>query len=490
MKLIGRLLLIILIGLLGLMGWIAYHTWQFSSIQQQVDPIAPIEISEAVVTHLSEALQFQTISNLDARLIDSSQFEGMKGFMADTYPLVDSLLEKKIFNDYGHLYKWQGSDPSLKPAILMGHIDVVPVPEENLPLWKQEPFSGKLADGDIWGRGAVDDKVNVIGLLEAAEYLLAKGFNPKRTLYFSFGHDEEVLGKLGAQAMVAYLKEQNVEPEFVLDEGYTLTKGLVPGVDGRVALIGIAEKGYCTIRISTSIKGGHSSMPSDETAIDVISTAIAKLNEHPFPERITYPMKAFMKNMGPEMPMLNRMAFGNYRIFEPLIMDIYSKTPAGAALVKTTMVPTIFHSGVKENVIPQVAKATFNFRLLPGDELESVMAHLKAYIDDERITYETVSYQPPSPVSSDQTWSYTQLDKTIKEVFPKTLTSPNLVIGATDGRFFYEICDRVYRFAPYHLTPETLGMFHGTNERIGQEDFKDAVRFYVRLMENVSEGDQ
>ena len=149
------------------------------------------------------------------------------------------------------------------------------------------------------------------------------------------------------------------------------------------------------------------------------------------------------------------------------------------------MVPTIFHSGVKDNVIPQEAHVTFNFRLLPEDRVEEVLEHLKTYINEPRIKFQVVQYQPASKVSVEESCGYLELEKTIKEVFPKTLTAPNLVLGATDSRYYQDICEQVYRFAPYHLTPETTSMFHGINERISVEDFENAVRFYVRLMENV-----
>ncbi|MCI4667533.1 MAG: M20 family peptidase [Bacteroidia bacterium] len=457
------------------------------SSQSTVASIPPIEVSPDAKKHLAEAIQFKTISNLDPSLIDSTEFAKLKSWISDTYPMVDSLLEKLIFEDYAHLYRWEGKNKDLAPVVLMGHMDVVPVPEENLPFWKQDPFGGVIADGDIWGRGAIDDKINVIGLLEATEMLLKKDFQPERTIYLAFGHDEEVSGKRGAKMIVDHLKSEGVRPDFVLDEGYTLTKGLVPGMDKQVALIGIAEKGYLTVRLSAEVEGGHSSMPGKETAIEVISQAIYRLEEHPFPERISYPVKAFFRNLGPEMPFVNKMAFGNFEVFKPLILSTYRSSNAGAALIQTTMVPTIFHSGVKDNVVPLKANVTFNFRLLPGDSMETVMAHLKKWVKDDRVSFQVLQYQAPSVVSDDNSWGYEQLDKSIKEVFPNTLTSPNLVIGGTDSRHFQEITNKIYRFAPYQLTPETLSMFHGLNERISVSDFDNAVRFYVRLMENLGD---
>lgn len=476
LKALGLLLLVFI-------AYLLFKTFTFSSAQLEVAPVSKVEIPESAVDRLAEALRIRTISFEDPANFDSSAFKAFNQLIIDQFPLVDSLLEKRLFNDYSHLFTWSGSDPSLKPIVLMGHIDVVPIaaPES----WSEDPFGGIVKDGLIWGRGTIDDKFSVIGVLEAVEMLLAEGFEPRRTIYLSFGHDEEVGGDLGAGVIAKYLEQQGVEAEFVLDEGYAITQKLVPGIESDVALIGIAEKGSVTIELTVDMDGGHSSMPGPETAIDVLSEAIGELKENRPRAKITPPLDGFIRQLGPEMPFGNKLVFANANIFKPLLISIYEGSNSGNALVRTTTSPTIFNSGIKENVIPRTARALVNFRIIPGETAETVMAHVVNTIDDDRIKTEFVGFnQDPSPVSRTDTRGFELVNQTIKEIFPGTLTAPSLVIAGTDSKHFTGLSESVYRFVPYYINDSNIKSFHGVDERIPVEDYKDAIRFYRQLILN------
>ena len=243
------------LALLLFVAYILFKTFTFSSSQLQVEPIAKVEIPDAAIDRFTQALKLKTISHEDAANFDSTAFEAFNQLIIDNYPLVDSLLEKKLFNQYSHLFTWKGTDASLKPIVLMGHIDVVPIASPDK--WDEDPFGGLVKDGVIWGRGTIDDKFSVIGILESIEMLLAQGYTPKRTIYLAFGHDEEVGGDLGAVPMAAYLKNQGIEAAFVLDEGYAITQKLIPGVEPDVAFIGVAEKGSTSIELIVEKEGGQ-----------------------------------------------------------------------------------------------------------------------------------------------------------------------------------------------------------------------------------------
>ncbi|MFC5271835.1 M20/M25/M40 family metallo-hydrolase [Adhaeribacter terreus] len=235
------------------------------------------------------------------------------------------------------------------------------------------------------------------------------------------------------------------------------------------------------------MEGGHSSMPQNETAIDVISQAIFRLRQKPFEAQITPPVQEFMKNLGPEMPAFQKMAFANSWLFEGMILKTYQKKPASNALVTTTMAPTIFQSGIKENVIPAQAKAVVNFRILPGTSINAIVSRVKSIIHDDRVQIKVKPFSSEaSPVSSPEAAGYEMLNQTIKELFPNTLTSPSMVIAATDSRFYYTLSPNVYRFLPYKINKENINSFHGVNEKISVEEFEDAVRFYERLIRNVN----
>lgn len=482
-----KILLAILALILIVAGYILFNTFTFPSKQISVEPAPEREIPASAKEHLAKALSIRTISNENPQDFDSAAFYQFREFVKNTYPLADSLLEVTYINEFSLVFKWQGSDPSLKPVILMGHLDVVPVATENLKKWTEDPFAGNIKDGIIWGRGAIDDKISVIGNLEAAELLLKEGFKPQRTIYLCYGHDEELGGLNGAVAIVKHLKEKGVEAEFVLDEGFAITQGLVPGTDKDVALIGTAEKGFVTLNLSVTMEGGHSSMPKEETAIDVLSGAVARLKDNPFPAVITQPVQDFMTHIGPEMPFMQKMAFANPVIFKPLIVSSLEKKPSGNALIRTTTAPTIISGGIKENVIPYEAHASVNFRILPGTSIAEVKERVIHTIDDDRIEVKEGSFNSEAPKSSGvDSFGYETIHTTIKQVFPQVVVTPNLVIGATDSRYYYPLSDHVYRFTPFYLNNENIATFHGVNERISVKDFENAVRFYVQLIENTS----
>ena len=471
--------------LILLFAYMSYNNLQFSSKQIQKEVAQKMNVKENAITHFSQALRIKTISPENPKDFDSLAFYQFNEFLASTYPLSDSLLNKKRFGHFSHLYQWEGSQPELKPIILMAHLDVVPVIEENKTDWKQPPFEGKIVNDTIWGRGTIDDKIGVIGLLEATEALLAKGFQPKRTLYLSFGHDEEIGGLKGAKAIVKHLKEQGIEAEYVLDEGGTISQNIIPGISKDVALIGIAEKGYVSLELSVKKEGGHSSMPEKESAIDILSTAVVKVKNNPFPAKLASPTAGFIEYLGPEMKGVNRFIFANRWLFESVITGVYEKTASGNALVRTTTAPTIFNAGVKDNIIPQNAKATINFRILPGENSTTVMERVEKLIDDPRIKIEKGRMQSePSKVSQTDAFGFNQLQHTLAEVYPEALVAPFLVIAGTDAKHFEPLATNIYRFSPMIINPANIKSFHGLNERIAVKDFKKAVSFYHRLIEN------
>lgn len=267
--------------LLVLAAVLLINTYRTTSRQMSgLDTALMINISDTAVFNLSAAIQFRTVSNADPTMIDSAQFEKFIDFIAVTYPLVHANLNFERVNSYALLYEWKGKNTSLKPALLMGHYDVVPVIQGTERLWEHKPFYGEIAQGYVYGRGALDDKTTVMGVLEAVEHLLKTGYKPERSLYLAFGHDEEVLGKYGGKEIASILKKRNVALEYVLDEGGMIKQDGVEGLNKPIAMIGIAEKGYVTLRLTATGEGGHSSMPPPQTSIGDLAEAIDRLQKN------------------------------------------------------------------------------------------------------------------------------------------------------------------------------------------------------------------
>lgn len=475
----------IAIGLMLLIGVLLFNTFRISSKQMTgVLPAPTVALSDSVVTHLSDAVKFRTVSYEDRSLMDSTQFEKFIDFLEHTYPLVHARLKRERVNGYALLFEWKGKNTSLKPALLMGHYDVVPVVQGTERMWKHQPFAGDIAEGFVYGRGTLDDKVTVIGVLEAIEYLLKQNYQPERSFYLAFGHDEEVSGRYGAQAIASLLESRKVQLEYVMDEGGIIKIDGVSGITTPIALIGIAEKGYTTLQLTSLSDGGHSSMPPPQTSIGMMAEAIDKLQKHPFPARLEGAASYLQDYLAPEMPFGTKLAMANRWLLKPVIIDILSKTNAGNAMVRTSIAPTVIHAGVKDNVLPVEVISKINFRILPGDSVKGVADYVKKTIDNDRITVETLGQfdSEPSFVSDTATTGFRALHRTVKSCFPEVMVAPYLVVGATDARFYRNVCSAIYRFMPVRMNEEDLKRPHGTNERISVGDFKNVVKFYVELV--------
>ena len=469
-----KIILLIVTAAVILIGVLVFNTIMLSSKQVSSEKIDKISLSNDIFENLSEGLKYRTISFGGDAAPDSTAFFGFHRFLEKTFPLTHSKLQLEKINTYSLLYTWKGVDSLKKPIILLSHQDVVPVDQPTLNDWEAGPFEGKISDTDIIGRGTLDDKGTLIGLLEAVEKLLKESFQPSQTIYLAFGHDEEVGGPNGAAEIAKYLKLKGVRASMTLDEGGFLAEGLVPGVDKTVAMINLAEKGFASFELTVETKGGHSSQPPKENTIGMLAQAIVDLENNQLPYKLVKPVDYQLEYMGPEMPFFSKLAFANPWLFKNTILE--------ALNAHTTTAPTIIGGGVKNNVIPTVAKATINFRILPGETIESVQEHVQNTISD-KIKVEAVGYlSNPSPVSGIDSQSYKILEKTIRGMFPKSVVVPGLVGGGTDARYFYEISDDVYRFYPIRLGPNSMSRFHGIDEKISKNNYKEIIEFSYHLI--------
>lgn len=482
-----KILLALLLCIVVICGVVLFKALTFTSKQIESEPMTAITIDkQRAAKNLSQAIRYKTISSQDPSKFDDDQFTAFHKFLAEAFPKIHSQLKKEVINNYSLLYTWKGSDESLKPVVLMAHFDVVPVSHGTESNWTYPPFSGRIADGYIWGRGSLDDKGCLLSTMEAVETLLADGYKPRRTVYLAYGHDEEIDGNNGAAYIAESLKSRNVKAEWIMDEGAIITKGLVPGVAPPVSLVGIAEKGYLTLVLTVEQEGGHSSMPPPRSAVGILSSAIHNIQNNPFPEKMEGPGMQLFDYVGPEMPFGMKLLFANRWLFRSLIKSELEKTNSMNASIRTTIAPTVFNAGTKENVLPQKATAMVNFRLIPGDSVEYVIEHVKKSINDPRVMVSTSSHHPQeaSAVSDINTESYQVLQRTIRQVFPQSVVAPFLVLAGTDTKHYEDISGNIYRFVPMRFTSEDLGRIHGTNERLSIDNLEEMIKFYIQLIRN------
>jgi carboxypeptidase PM20D1 len=490
-------ILIIIAVILLLAAFIMIRTFMFIH-KAEGDPAAElpgVDLPELNVDadlaakHLSEVIQIETISHEDPAENVAENFEKLHRLLARNYPNVHKTLKREVVGQASLLYTWKGKDPSLDPVLLAAHQDVVPAEATSINDWTYPPFSGKIADGYIWGRGTLDIKSQLVSLLEAVEQLIIAGYQPERTVMLGFGSDEEVLG-VGAKAIVALLKERGVHLAAMVDEGGCIYDGIIPGINGYAGAIGVAEKGYLSLRVWVDDHSGHSSTPAKDNATSILLHALNKIIDHPFPARVSAVAPMFNKLAGVASPIM-QLAFGNLWLFAPIIKSTLLKSGEAAATIRTTTAVTIIKGGVKDNIIPGHAEAVVNFRLLPGDSIGYVCETLRKLIGDDRVKFEPLrgNAWEASPVSPTDVPAFKHLAAVTNEFFPGTPSAPYIMLGGSDARNYYAICENVYRFSPYTMTPDDLSRIHGVNERLKVDAFALMVEYFYRLIARWSQKD-
>jgi carboxypeptidase PM20D1 len=451
-------------------------------------PMTPVALDEdGAVKRFIGAIQIPTES-VYHKAPNAVAMKQMRDYLEQSFPRVHATMLREVLPDGALLFTWKGRDTSLAPVVLMGHMDVVGVPAEDLPKWKHAPYSGDVADGFIWGRGTLDDKIHVMSELEAAETLIGRGFTTSRTILFAFGDDEENGGTYGAVNIVKLLQSRNVHPDFVVDEGGAIITGAISGLAQPLAVIGVAEKGMLDLELSTKGVGGHSSEPPAHTAIGELSAGIVQLEAHPFPTSIPEVEREQYATIAPYLPFSKRLVLGNLWLFERLIVHEGLKDPKMVGGFRTTTAADMIDGGFKDNALPPSAHATVNFRILPGETVASVTEHVRSLINDPGVSV-TVSQdaQPrdPSPLSPIDSNGYKALQMTIHQMFPGAVVSPYLVTAATDASHYSVLTPNVYRFMALEADLSMLSMVHGLNERIAPEKYVKTVQFTVQLIQNI-----
>ncbi len=478
------ILLILAVVVLFVLAFMLLRTLSFARSGQPVEPVEGIAVEpEVIAGHLASAIRCKTVSMKDETAEDGKAFKDLHRVLEKTYPRAHATLHRQVIGGYSLLYTWKGSQPDLPPVVLMAHQDVVPVEEASLGEWQQPPFDGKIVEGYLWGRGTLDIKSQLVTILEAVEDLLKTGYEPRRTLYLAFGHDEEIGGNRGTKAVVEWMQQNDIRPAVVLDEGGMILEELLPGVKVPVALVGTGEKGVVTLELTVEDSPGHSSTPKRETTIGILARALAFVEHHPMPARLNFLLPT-LRAVGSVLPFGQQFALANSWLLGGLLVKKLSANPQLDAALRTTTAITIINGGVRENVIPGKASARVNFRLMPGDGVARVCDHVRKVMDDERVKFEPVGgfAREASPVSPLGTPSYRMLERTIRQIFGNIPVAPFLVLGGTDSRHFYAICDEVYRFTPLSYSKEDMRGVHGFNERIRIADLGKMVQFYAQLI--------
>jgi len=445
----------------------------------------PFELTESITNKLKDAVRIRTVTHSRYEENDLDEFRKIYTFLESDYPLLSEKLEIQSLNEYSIIIKWPGQNSQKKPVLLISHFDVVPVVDKN---WTVPPFDGVEKDGYIWGRGTLDTKNTLTGILEAAEQLLSQNYTPERTIYLAFGGDEETQGTEGAGCINQYFKENKIEFEWLLDEGGVVAEDSLPIVSRPMALVGISEKGFTNIRISCDGKGGHSSMPPDHTAAGVIAMAVREIERNPFPAKITPGISSFLYSITPYVSFPVALVLANHKLFSPVIRKILLQSSSSAALLRTTQAVTIISSGTKENVLPSYGEAIINIRILPGETVSSVLERIKLQLKKYNVKVEVADPKDsndPIDESSLDSEGFQLIERTISSIFPRAVTVPYMMTGATDSKHYRDVCKDIYRFSPMFLNMDEISLIHSADERISLKNYEKSIRFYMTLMKSI-----
>lgn len=454
-------------------------------VDQTVKSYEPTVLNEIKsLTNLSKSITFKTISHPDYEKFDYSEFNSFLKWLENEYALIFQNLEKKYFGKT-LLLKWNGEDTSLNPILLTGHYDVVPIKANAKEIWREDPFSGKIDNTYVWGRGALDDKSGVIAILEAVNYLLENNFFPKRTVYLSFGHDEEIGGNMGAAKVTDYLIEEGVRLEWSLDEGSFLLEDIIPGVNKKIAIINVAEKGGLTIQLTAKSKGGHSSMPRSDSSIGHLAEALTKLEKNPLPGKLEGVSLELFDRVSRYMPFQNKILFANLWLFEPLINKILSQSPSMNAVLRSTTALTMLSASDRANVLASEANGVINFRLHPRDNPETIMNHVKKLVGNENIEIKKLGEgQLASEVSEWNSLGYSIISNSVRRVYDDIIVAPGLMVGGSDSKHYAKASINSFRFNPFPLSAGELSGLHGIDEKIRKEDFLQGIRAYIEIIQS------
>lgn len=455
----------------------------------------PAVDADAAAKQLSEAIRFETVSfdrvekesdvDRERSTAKAAALDAMHAWLEGTYPDFHKAATRELVGK-SLVYTWPGADPSLPAVLLMAHLDVVPVVADSVKEWSHPPFAGEIADGFIWGRGALDTKGSLVCMLHAADRLAATGFKPARTIIFAFGEDEEI-GGAGNQKVVELFKSRGTKLAWVLDEGGAVISKPLPGMEGSIAFVNVAEKGYLTLQLTAHGTPGHSSTPTNDLAVARLAKAITAVVDHPFAAGLDDVQRHKLGVLAPYSPFVTRLAVANLWLAEPLVVSQMKTQPVVGSVLLTTIAPTMLNAGVKENVIPPTATATVNFRLNARDTVEGVIDHVKQAIDDDKVDVKPTNRlglgaTAPSDINGEE---FKFLARTIQRTFGPIPIAPDTMAARTDSRYFVELTPATFRFWPFDVASDDAKRVHGTDERLAVSNMKQGVTFYMRLMKDL-----
>ncbi|MCC8035941.1 MAG: M20/M25/M40 family metallo-hydrolase [Rikenellaceae bacterium] len=507
---IALLVILLLLLIFAAVLLVRTLTYPFDHGQQNdiEGDMAVFPVTEQSLDRFAGGIRIPTVGAAEYTEVDLAPFDRFKQYLADSYPRIYETMDFTVINGYGLVFHWHGSGGAGKPILFLSHYDVVPAdvegdqdgietvgenvffpdddrrehPGEYFDRWEYPAFSGAVAGGNIYGRGTLDMKCMLFAVMEAADALIGEGFVPRQDIWFAFGQDEENGGLHGAVEIAKYFREQGLRFDAVYDEGGIIGAPGIGGVNRPLALVGVAEKGFYTMTIKVKGVGGHSSMPPVRSTLVEAAEIITKLNDNQMPLELIPPIEGFLDNVGGAMPLASRLAIANRWLMKGLLLKKLSSDASTNALVRTTTAVTMAKGSDAANVIAPEAEVTVNFRILPGNTVADVLAHVERICSGYDVEITTVNTREPSGMSPTDVRGFSIIEEIVGEIYPDAIVTSYVTVGGTDAYKYQIVSDNVYRFLPIYLNQYEQQTIHNRNEHISIDNFGRMIEYYRRIM--------
>jgi carboxypeptidase PM20D1 len=452
-----------------------------------------------IVERFREAVKIRTdwpASALPGNVEAEAPLLRFHDFLAEQYPRFHDAAERWVLGPYSLIYRWPGAEAgspatdrqnpegSGQPVLILAHYDVVPAEAEK---WTADPFGAELRDGFIYGRGTLDMKSILIGIMEGAETLCAGGFRPKRDIWFAFGGDEERTGILGAQKTAQWFAQRGLRFSWVLDEGTPIGENQISGVDTPLALFGIEEKGFLSLDLTAAQQPGHASRPPSAQAASVLARALWRISKKPFPFRLVPTVEQFFVQLSGFASGPRAFFMRHARALGPLFFKALSSNADIASMLHTTVAMTQLEGSSADNVMPSQARAVINLRLLQPRTIPEAIKFIKKAVNDDRVNVSIHGMGTgPVPANPEHTKrrgpGWKEMETALGEAYPGIPALVFLMVATTDSRHYQDLAGGIFRFSPHRLTPQELNRIHGHDERISPENLRRGAEFYRCLL--------
>lgn len=473
------IILLCVLGIVILLLLIAViHTLTLGTKATSLEYTDDKERLDLYANKLSTMIQYETISHREDPEVE--KFRGFHKVLKELFPNVFAKLTPIEMNGNLILH-WKGKRSDIDPIFIMSHQDVVPAEGE----WKYPPFSGTIAEGKVWGRGSGDTKCSVMAFYQAVEELLANDYTPECDVYIGGSCTEEIGGN-GAPTICKYFKDNGIHLFMICDEGGGIVSDPISGVKGNFAAIGIFEKGYGDLKFTARSNGGHASAPPKNSPIPRLAAFVNSVEKKsPFKAKFSPAVTGMLSSLAPYCESFGlKLVISNLWLFKPLLKKVLPSVSAqAAAMLKTTIGFTKMEGSKGYNVLPQEASIGANLRFIPHQPMEESIEAISARAAKYGLETEIITAGDPSKSLDLNGKPFAITSEAVKRVFPGIGIMPYVVTGATDCRFYQDVCDSCVRFSPINYDPAQLSSMHGLNENIDVGTLPGAVDYYKTIIQ-------